>query len=512
MIQDLQRQLSKFLERLAQSIDIPDTLYERAVDRYRSLGTWLERDASVVVAHGPNIYPQGSFCLGTVVRPLSDYEEYDVDLVCELDLAKTQVSQEQLKQLVGDEVKSYASGHGMKNPVREGRRCWTLDYSDEAQFHMDILPAIPDVIAFRSLLESLRLPGDYTDGAIAITDTEGRDYTVISNYWPRSNPKGYAAWFRDRMRVQFDACRALLAESLRASVDDIPEYRVKTPLQQSIQILKRHRDMSFADDQDDKPISIIITTLAALSYNNEADLLEALMNIVMAMPQHIQTRNGRAWIPNPVNPLEDFADKWREHPQRETKLRNWLRQVRSDIDNALNKGTIEDARSELAMRFGQRAITQAMTSLAQASSGPEQPTPLEARQRDRFSVTWRQDPPWPMMLTHSVRVSGRYKLNGTWRRFSSEPSPLPKYRDLLFAAESDILSDYVVYWQVVNTGEEARRAGQLRGEMMLARAAGVGGRNQKERTLYTGMHWIECFLVKDGVCRARSGEFVVNIE
>jgi len=26
------------------------------------------------------------------------------------------------------------------------------------------------------------------------------------------------------------------------------------------------------------------------------------------------------------------------------------------------------------------------------------------------------------------------------------------------------------------------------------------------------MHWIECFIIRDGTCEARSGEFVVNIE
>ncbi|WP_197996831.1 nucleotide-binding domain-containing protein, partial [Gimesia chilikensis] len=31
-------------------------------------------------------------------------------------------------------------------------------------------------------------------------------------------------------------------------------------------------------------------------------------------------------------------------------------------------------------------------------------------------------------------------------------------------------------------------------------------------TKFPGMHWVECFVVKNGVCVARSGEFVVNIE
>ena len=32
-----------------------------------------------------------------------------------------------------------------------------------------------------------------------------------------------------------------------------------------------------------------------------------------------------------------------------------------------------------------------------------------------------------------------------------------------------------------------------------------------EKSLYTGKHWIECFIVKDGICVARSGRFYVNI-
>ena len=75
------------------------------------------------------------------------------------------------------------------------------------------------------------------------------------------------------MEIEFNARREFLAESMQeARVEDVPEYQVKTPLQQGIQILKRHRDIMFVEDPDDKPISIIITTLAAHAYNNESYL------------------------------------------------------------------------------------------------------------------------------------------------------------------------------------------------------------------------------------------------
>ena len=144
------------------------------------------------------------------------------------------------------------------------------------QFHADILPAIPDAEPFKQFLESRGYsPSNWSDSAIAITDNTHPNYAEINPDWPRSNPKGYAEWFRSRMQIQFDAARRSFAESKQLRVEEVPEYKVKTPLQRSIQILKRHRDLWFdenqsAYDENAKPISIIITTLAGHAYNNES--------------------------------------------------------------------------------------------------------------------------------------------------------------------------------------------------------------------------------------------------
>ena len=131
----------------------------------------------------------------------------------------------------------------------------------------------------------------------------------------------------------------------KAAAEDVPEYKVKTPLQRAIQILKRHRDFHFQGD-DDRPISIIITTLAAKSYNNQANLLDAFLTLVRDMPKHIETRkkNGKrvSWVPNPVNDGENFADKWEDNPQREVKLRAWLKKVDDDLTAALTVGAVPE--------------------------------------------------------------------------------------------------------------------------------------------------------------------------
>ena len=337
----------QLLRGLAELLDISDTQYEAAVKHYEAVGDWLNKDDSSIAKYEPQIYPQGSFRLGTMIKPINDKDEYDIDLVCELKaLSKENITQKQLKDMVGDRLKANERYQKM---LEEGKRCWTLQYADSARFHMDILPAIPDD-EINGIAR--KIGTNLAESAILVTDR------ALYN-WQRSNPTGYAEWFKERMRIQFNEKRMLLAESLRAGVEEVREYKVKTPLQQSIQILKRHRDIMFADDKDDKPISIIITTLAARAYDNEAGLLEALESIIKKMPNLIERDElDNTLVTNPVNPIENFADKWKEHPQRAAKFRQWLQQIRADLDNALRAGNLRDMIEGLKPRFGDRIVNE----------------------------------------------------------------------------------------------------------------------------------------------------------
>jgi hypothetical protein len=357
---DIKSKLGQFLMFLAESLDISDTRYEEAESRYKAVGQWLGKEDAPLAQFSPQIYPQGSFRLGTVIRPFDDREEYDIDLVCELQTSKDTMSQQQLKKIVGDRLKAHSDYVRMLDE-EEGRRCWSLNYSDGAQFHMDILPAVPADEECNLLLAQYGVPIRLAEKAISITDTTAGNYSFIDNDWPRSNPKGYAEWFRERMQVRFENLRKSLALSRRvATIEAVPEYQVKTPLQRAVQILKRHRDMKFLHDGDDKPVSIIITTLAAHAYDNEADIVDCLLSLLEGMPRFIESRNGISWVPNPVNPMENFADKWHENPQRELKFRKWLRQVAEDLKKALEEGNLAQLQELFRARFGTRAVNEAL--------------------------------------------------------------------------------------------------------------------------------------------------------
>lgn len=328
--------VQEYLEDLAEELAISERRYQQAYDSYHSLGDWLNRDLSSVKQYNPSVYVQGSFGLGTVIKPLTTSEEYDVDSVVVLKgLTKAHLSQESLKSVVGKEIEAYRKSKNMTNPLTEGRRCWTLNYADDAQFHMDIVPAVPDSRDQRLLLEQSGFSSKWVDNAIAITDNESSNYAFIDSAWSKSNPKGYLAWFKTRMEVIFNRKRMRLAEAARASVDDIPEYRVRTPLQSAIMILKRHRDIMFANDRTKScPISIIITTLAAHAYQGEESVADALYTILKDMDKHINSVGQRYIICNPSAPFENFADKWAQFPERQQGFYRWLAQARTDFNQA----------------------------------------------------------------------------------------------------------------------------------------------------------------------------------
>ncbi len=320
---------------LIEKIELPESAYMRAKERYESLGAWLEK--SECAKYSPHIFPQGSFRLGTAIRPLNDNNEYDLDLACELrkGIFKSTHTQCELKEMVGREIKAYRNANGVKAPAKEKPRCWRLEYADELSNHMDIVPRIPDAENSRkALFEAMRSTGaseqladNVAKLAVSITDNRTANFSVISDDWYGSNPAGYALWFEDRMsqlRTIFEA---------RAKIDPVPTFKLKSPLQRVIQLLKRHRDQMFQDYEEVKPISIIITTLAARAYNGEFDATLAMKSILTDMDKYIQ--NTQPKVPNPVNPAEDFADRWNMPDGKKLDLEGnfykWLIQARKDF-------------------------------------------------------------------------------------------------------------------------------------------------------------------------------------
>jgi hypothetical protein len=121
----------------------------------------------------------------------------------------------------------------------------------------------------------------------------------------------------------------LVARRAYATVEDVPAYELKTPLQRAIQLLKRHRDVMFTDNPEVAPISMILTNLSGQAYDGESDVYLAVRGILTRMLNFV--RDARPYVPNPTHPAEDYADKWSQDPRLEQNFRLWHAQASRDF-------------------------------------------------------------------------------------------------------------------------------------------------------------------------------------
>jgi len=285
-------QLDDLLARVCFELQLSPTRYKEAVERYEAVCCWLEAEGSPVASYIPTIYPQGSMRIGTTVKPLGR-EEHDLDFVCEFQVdASTIEAPIELLQRVAErlnEHKVYSELLEVKN------RCVRLNYANE--FHMDILPACPD-------------PASGED-CIVVPDRQ-------SAWWKPSNPRGYAEWFEDRciVTVPYQFSERKLAMD---SAEPIPAQEAsheKATLKHVVQLLKRWRDIYYQDRSDVAPISMVLTTLAAMFYGGHWSVSESMTTILDSIEEAISAAMpGRIYVLNPANSDEDLSERWNDPKQ-----------------------------------------------------------------------------------------------------------------------------------------------------------------------------------------------------
>jgi len=334
---DKKMQFFSFLERICQQLELTDTQFQDAKGKYEAVGKWLSEGVALN-PHGPHIFPQGSMSLGTTVRPLGQ-DEFDIDLVCRLELFSNQCSPEGVRRSVGERLEANEVYKKMLEPLNRG---WRLNYAESSKLHLDITPAIKDEGS--------------SNGGLVVPDKELKE-------WKPSHPQGYVQWFEDISAlmpiIEFSE-RAAMA---KAEIDPFPEQVVfKSILKRCVQILKRHRDLCFVNiDSGNAPISIILTTLAAKSYQmlvssgRFASELDLLFSVIKHLPDFIEVRviDGQRtfYIPNETTKGENFAEKWNTHPERAKAFYFWHQKTISDFQKIEQAEGLDSLQRLLAETF-----------------------------------------------------------------------------------------------------------------------------------------------------------------
>ena len=394
------RNKEKDLERLAENLDISNTMYSYAVDRYMGISKYL-LDRGIQ----GDFSPQGSFRTGTVVRPLRNGVEtdYDLDVICTLAVDKHKTFPSEVKQSVGIALEANSIYRDKLLP--EDSRCWTLEYagvSDGIGFKLDIVPSVKESSSHVLRIMKQDVPAKYAVNTIAVTDKgENGKYS-----WLTSNTKGFGDWFEDinkpfssynyseRRENYFKNNRAHF--SATATVESVDPYLVKSSLQRVVQLLKRHRDLYYHRARRDnlRPESIIITVLAAkIAVSASASLsVDALLaHVVQGISDYavllngdtpnqalsynaIEKRDGVWWVENPVDHEDNFAEFWTKETAEE--FFRWIEVVKNDV---VDISPINEAKylSGLQRSFGTEFVTKKLPLFPSATTTSTITTPIK---------------------------------------------------------------------------------------------------------------------------------------
>ena len=300
------------------AIQVPHGKYEEAREHYNGVAGWLDAKDSPLRKHEILVFPQGSFAHQTAVRPING-TEYDVDVVCLLRNNYSELTPRALKQLVGQRLQQVGSPYRNKlDPAGGGRRCWTIRYAGEKNFHLDILPARPEEVEGR-------FPEEQWKRAIRATD---KTKFEEPDPWTYSNPQGFAEWFAEA--GDFRLPRNVIDGHVKveAQADPFPERKGLKPVRAAVQILKHDRDIVYGTHPD-KPISVIITRLAGelgRGANSIGEVLERIADL-KEVEKVVRKVNGRWEVNNPAHPRENFADKWNEAEAKAIVFFEWQRRI-----------------------------------------------------------------------------------------------------------------------------------------------------------------------------------------
>lgn len=383
------------------SLDISPTMYRNAVEKYKAITKFLS-DYGIEA----EMYPQGSFAFGTVVRPNAkdSSANYDLDFICQVSGNRADFTPSELRKKIENALTS-SGVYGGKLEVYE--ECFTIEYADinGVGFAIDIVPATEETYENKNRLIKKSKSPELIGTAIAIPKHNGnRNYSWLTN-----NPKGFRTWF-DEINEPFlissrAAYRQRLFEENRAiysSVEEIPHELERSALQRVIQLLKYHRDVYYSklkDGDDLKPISAIINAVVAqISSQHTPDcsvfeLLEFVLNEfnIYAQQEKLTFKefsqmygnrtvfsrpDGKWYISNPANPEDNLADKWNQDGRIPMHFFRWVKAVRADLIESLHQENEQQFRTAIENGLGSMSVSSVLGK-KYCSTTPPKPIVLQ---------------------------------------------------------------------------------------------------------------------------------------
>lgn len=343
-----------FLLRAAWEISLSEAQYEKINDRYSQLEKILNASDNPLLAEA-HIFVQGSMRLKTTIKPVSgapeDLDTIDADAIIWLPHAQEAGAKEVLDAI----EERFKAGSRVQEEIKQLRRGIRIVYADENPgFHIDVTPA-------RAINEN---PQDNGEGKLEVPDRV--------TGWKASSPIPYSNWLQVASMKTISLEHLVVAKSHRtydaATQDPLPQYEEyldQDPLRATIKLLKRNRDEWAIRTKNDnyRPISAVITTLATHAYldvvqesqSKPLRPLDAILEIVRRMTDHIHHRGSECLVCNPADSGENFAEKWNRpldgHSYRRA-FQEWHENASASVSLGLESLSAESFAKAIKENFG----------------------------------------------------------------------------------------------------------------------------------------------------------------
>ncbi len=211
---------------------------------------------------------QGSYALGTLIKPVDDNDEYDADIQIVMNHNRNWEPKDYV-QAIG---RTLADNKTYADKLRLKTRCVTVDYAGD--FHLDVVPRVT---------------------------LNGKHYVCNrrDNKFEETDGNGYRDWFNEKNRITGGNLKRVV---------------------RLLKYLRDHKNSFTAK-------SILLTTLAGntikssdegtMAVSTVADTLETVLS---RMDDHLQQYANMPEIKNPVLPAENFNRHWDQ--RRYSNFRN----------------------------------------------------------------------------------------------------------------------------------------------------------------------------------------------
>lgn len=344
--------LDAILAEIALNIQLPPGLHEKAVERYKAVCRYIDRPGSPLEGRVSSLYPQGSMAIDATTSTRGTDDEYDIDAVAEI------IGGDETPKGLLDLLERALADYPVSRIERK-TRCITLHYADG--MHLDVTPA-------------RRFAAKEKQSAIPHAK-QGEDASQ-HRYVPM-NAYGFCAWYSDRTpterrfalalnkRLYEDAGVAFAA----AEVEDVPEQTpllIKSVTTVALQLLKRHRNIAYADAKGRVPPSILLSCNAGHAASPGMGLADMVMRQARWTARAIDqaARSGRLLdVYNPEFPAERFTDRWPENERQQSDYAALLHALADGLEVARKRGAqLEDLQAWLREQFGAGAVTKSIAA------------------------------------------------------------------------------------------------------------------------------------------------------